>query len=188
MPREIYHLKVTLDGVVPPVWRRLLVPGGFTLDRVSRAIQLAFGWRGHHLHSFEAGGRQYGAPGPLDEDDGDIADELDLRDELDVRLDGIAAAGDRFMYVYDFGDWWEHEVVVERVTPAEAGERYPVCAAGERSGPLEDIGGPAGYAELLAVFGDPGRPDPSGLREWLGAFDPDRCEPAGLTALLRRMT
>jgi hypothetical protein len=182
MPRRIYHLKITLAGTVPPVWRRVLVPGGFTLDRVSRVIQLSFGWQGHHLHSFEVGGRQYGQPDPLNEG------ELDLDDELDARLDKVAALGDRFTYVYDFGDWWEHEIVVERIAAAEFDHRYPACADGERAGPPEDVGGPEGDAGVLAVLEDPALPDPLGVRDWLEGFDPARCEPALVSTLLRRMT
>jgi hypothetical protein len=168
------------------------VPGGYTLDRLSRIVQLIFGWRGHHLHSFEAGGRQYGEPDPLTGGGpGDPADHdptgLDLDDELDARLDGVARLGDRFSYVYDFTDWWEHEIVVEKVTSADPEERYPICVAGERAGPPEDLGGPAAYAEILALLADPTRPDPAGARAWLAGFDPERCEPGPLSTLLRRM-
>jgi Plasmid pRiA4b ORF-3-like protein len=180
MPRQIYQLKVTLVGIEPRVWRRLLVPGGFTLDRVSRIIQVAFGWQGHHLHSFEIAGRQYGEPDPLG--------ELDLDDELDWRLDAVADRGDRFTYVYDFGDWWEHQVVVESIGPADPEQRYPACVAGERAGPPEDVGGPEGYGEVLAVLADPARPDPTGVRDWLVGFDPVRCQPELVSTLLRRMT
>jgi len=180
MPRHIYQLKVTIVGTVPPVWRRLLVPGGFTLDRLSRIIQVSFGWQGHHLHSFEIAGRQYGEPDPLG--------ELDLDDELDWRLDAVAQRSDRFTYIYDFGDWWEHETVVESVTPADPEQRYPACVDGERAGPPEDVGGPEAYVDLLAVLTDPARPDPTGARDWLGGFDPVRCEPHVVSTLLRRMT
>jgi hypothetical protein len=180
MPRQVYQLKVTLLGTDPPIWRRLLVLGGYTLDRVSRAIQVAFAWQGHHLHSFEIAGRQYGAPDPLG--------DLDLDDELDSRLDRVVHDGDRFTYVYDFGDWWEHQVVVEKVYPADPDQRYPACIAGERAGPPEDTGGPGGYAEVLAILADPATPDPVGARDWLATFDPARFDPRLVSTLLRRMT
>ena len=85
MPRQIFQLKMSLDGVRPPVWRRVLVPAGYTLDRVHRVVQYAMGWRDCHLHSFEIDGVQYGEPDP----DGELA----LRDELDVRLDAVARQG-----------------------------------------------------------------------------------------------
>lgn len=178
--RRIYQLKVTLVDTEPPIWRQLLVPGGYTLDRVSRVIQLSLGWQGYHLHSFEIDGEQFGEPDPLE--------ELELEDELDVRLDAVATEGKRFTYVYDFGDWWEHEVLVERVFDADPDERYPVCLAGERAGPPEDVGGASGYADMLAVLADPDKPDPANLRDWLADFEPDRWDATQASTLLRRMT
>lgn len=180
MARQVFQLRVTLEDVWPPVWRRLVVPGGYTLDRLHRAIQLAFGWQGYHLHSFEVDGVQYGPP--------DSDGELDLRDELDFRLDAVAGKDSRFSYTYDFGDWWEHQVEVEAVSPAEPGERYPVCVDGERAGPPEDVGGAYGYANLLAALADPGHPDHESMRDWVGTrFDPAAFDADRLTTLLRRL-
>ena len=89
MARQIYQVKISLGDVIPEVWRRVALPGGYTLDRVHRAIQLAMGWQDYHLHSFEIDGIQYGQPDP----DG----ELDLRDELDVRLDSVAGKDSEFL-------------------------------------------------------------------------------------------
>jgi hypothetical protein len=86
MARAIIQLRITLDGVEPTVWRRVLIPGGFTLDRVHRVVQFAMGWGDRHLHVFDIDGVQYGVPDP----DG----LLDVRDELDTRLD----AGHRGRY------------------------------------------------------------------------------------------
>jgi hypothetical protein len=178
--RVVYQLKITLEGVVPPVWRRLLVPGGYTLDRLHRAIQYAMGWHDYHLHSFEAGGVQYGEPDP----DGELA----VVDELDHRLDTVAAKGDRLRYTYDFGDWWEHEVLVEDVLPADPEQRYPRCLAGEGACPPEDVGGPEGYQEFLVALSDPRHPQHSAMGEWIGRpFDPDEFDPDRASTLLRRM-
>jgi hypothetical protein len=178
--RQIYQLKITLDGVTPPVWRRLLVPGGFTLDRVHRCIQYAMGWRDYHLHSFDVDGVQYGRPHP--------DDDLDLRDELDTRLDVVAKPGSRLRYTYDYGDWWEHTIEVEQVRPGDPDERYPLCLEGQRACPPEDVGGAYGYAELLAALRDPGHPEHEQMREWLGrGHDPEAFRAQEATTLLRRM-
>lgn len=178
--RHIYQLKISLADVSPAVWRRVLLPGGYTLDRLHRVIQYAMGWQNYHLHSFEIEGIQYGEPDP----DGELA----LRDELDVRLDTVATKGSRFTYTYDFGDWWEHDVLVEAVLPAEAEERYPVCVAGERACPPEDCGGAYGYADLLAAIADPRHAAHDRMVEWLGRdFDPEAFLPEVATTLLRRM-
>lgn len=181
MPRMIYQLRITLDEVDPAVWRRVQVPGGYTLDRLHRVVQYAVGWSDYHLHAFDIGGLQYGTPDP----DG----LLEVRDELDARLDTVAVKGTRFRYTYDFGDWWDHEIVVEDVLPAEPDLTYPLCLEGGGACPPEDVGGPRGYADLLAALADPMHPDHLVMREWLGrpfdvaAFDPERA-----TTLLRRLT
>jgi hypothetical protein len=181
MARLVYQLKVTLDEVEPPVWRRLLVPGGFTLDRLHRVIQYAMGWGDYHLHQFEINGVQYGVPDP---------DELlEVCDELDVRLDAVTAKGTRFRYTYDFGDWWDHEIVVEDVLPAEPDRPYPHCVDGERACPPEDVGGPSGYADLLDALADRDHPRHAAMQEWLGrAFEPEAFDADRATTLLRRLT
>lgn len=181
MPRDIYQLRVALADVEPAVWRRVLVPGGYTLDRVHRVIQIAMGWHDVHLHSFEIDGDQYGEPDP--------EGELVLRDELDARLDAVAGKGSRFGYTYDFGDWWEHEIVVEEVSAAQPGVRYPCCVDGERACPPEDIGGPTEYRELLDALADPAHPRRAVLTAWVSdRFDPDAFDPGRVSTLLRRMT
>ncbi|HEY8453615.1 MAG: plasmid pRiA4b ORF-3 family protein [Micromonosporaceae bacterium] len=181
MARQIYQLKIVLCDVSPPVWRRVLVPGGYTLDRLHRVIQYAMGWYDLHLHSFEIGGEGYGEPDP--------AGELALRDEMDARLDAVAAKGDTFRYTYDFGDWWEHEITVEDVVTADPEERYPLCVDGQRACPPEDVGGPRAYEELVAALTDPRHPDHGSAGRRLGRkFDPEAFDPQRVTTLLRRLT
>ncbi|GAA1833107.1 plasmid pRiA4b ORF-3 family protein [Luedemannella flava] len=178
MVRKIYQLRVALDGVTPPVWRRVQVPGAFTLDRIHRVIQYAMGWRDYHLHSFDIGGAQYGEPDP----DGD----LDLVDELEVRLDAVATEGTRLRYTYDYGDWWEHTVDVEEVLAADPDERYPLCLEGAGICPPEDVGGAFGYAEAVAVLHDPAHPEYAAVRERFGGV-PESFDPRLATTLLRRL-
>ncbi|MFI6228319.1 plasmid pRiA4b ORF-3 family protein [Micromonospora echinospora] len=179
MPRQIFQLRISLAGVRPPVWRRVLVPGGYTLDRLHRVVQHAMGWRDCHLHSFEIDGVQYGVPDP---DDG-----LALRDELDTRLDTAVGKGTRFRYTYDFGDWWEHDLLVEDVLTADPDGRYPVCLDGERACPPEDVGGPAGYLLLLEALADPAHPEHDAMRDWLGRpFDASAFDAGRAGTLLRR--
>jgi len=181
MPRQIFQLKVSLSDVSPPVWRRLLVPGGYTLDRVHRVIQHAMGWHDCHLHSFDIDGLQYGEPDP----DGELA----LRDELDSRLDAVATKGSHFIYTYDFGDWWEHDVSVEDVFGAEPEERYPLCLDGARACPPEDVGGAFGYHTFLTALRDPTHPDHEQMRCWTARpFEPDDFDPTRATTLIRRLS
>jgi hypothetical protein len=180
MSRQIYQLRISLVDVHPEVWRRVAVPGAYTLDRMHRVIQYAMGWQMYHLHSFEIDGVQYGEPDP--------EGELDLRDELEVRLDQVTGKDTRFGYTYDFGDWWEHDVSVEAIYPAEPDIRYPLCMEGERACPPEDVGGAYGYAGFLAAMADPDHPEHYEMREWIGRpFDPEAFDPDRATTLVRRL-
>nr|MDT0656884.1 plasmid pRiA4b ORF-3 family protein [Micromonospora sp. DSM 115978] len=180
MRRQIFQLRVSLADVSPAVWRRVLVPGGYTLDRLHRVFQHVMGWQDCHLHSFDIDGLQYGVPDP--------EGELTLRDELDCRLDAVLTKGSRFRYTYDFGDWWEHEAAVEDVFGADADARYPVCVAGERACPPEDVGGAYGYRGFLAALADPAHPDHRAMRDWIGReFDPEWFDAGRATTLARRL-
>jgi len=130
------------------------------------------GWENYHLHVFSDGRTRYGVPDP----------ELGFRDERKATLrDLIPREGGRARYTYDFGDDWEHEIVVEQVLAAEPGVRYPVCVAGEGACPPEDCGGAWGYAHLREVLADPADQEHDDLLTWLGLekpadFDPSRFE------------
>ena len=161
----IVSLKVTLRGTKPPVWRRLLMPGAMTLGDLHQAIQAAMGWHDYHLHAFEIDGRQYGDRRTVD----------DVADENRLALSGLVKSGvARFAYTYDFGDGWEHTVVIEKTVPAADSSPYPACVAGKRNCPPEDCGGVWGYRDLLEALADPAHPEHRERIEWLGeAFDPD---------------
>lgn len=162
----IYQLKISLRGLRPPVWRRVLVAGDVTLDRLHEIIQAVMGWTDSHLHQFSVGKIFYADP----------EFELDARDEARMTL-GRAVPGEksRFSYEYDFGDGWEHEILVEKILPREEGRRCPVCIAGKRACPPDDVGGVWGYVEFLAAIGDPKHPEHETMLEWIGGeFDPER--------------
>jgi hypothetical protein len=162
---SVISLKVTLRGTKPPVWRRILMPGGMTLRDLHRAIQAAMGWHDSHLHAFDLNGRQYGDPRNAD----------DVADENRLTLSGLLKSGvTRFAYTYDFGDNWEHAVVIEKALPTDAANAYPACVAGKRNCPPEDCGGPWGYLHLLEILANPSHPEHAEQSEWIGEeFDPD---------------
>ena len=165
---DVLQLKVTLLDTKPPIWRRVLVDGGSTLDHLHEVIQAAFGWWNCHLHEFEVRRNRYGTPDP-DEDWGEPP-----RDERATRLDAIASEGSSFRYTYDFGDGWEHRVLVEKVLPSTDDLAVPACIDGRRACPPEDCGGTWGYRELLEILADPSHPEHDERREWLGReFDPE---------------
>jgi len=178
---SILQLKISLVGVSkPPVWRRVLVPRTMRLDRLHDVIQAAMGWTDSHLHGFEAGGIDYGPP--------DL--EFDHVDERRAAVgDLLSEPRDRMAYVYDFGDYWQHDVVVEKVLTSEPGRRYPCCVAGKGRCPPEDCGGVWGYADLRETLADPTHEKHADMLEWLGlesaeAFDPTAFDVDHVNALL----
>lgn len=167
-PAPIYQIKVGLRGATPPIWRRLELPGDTSLPALHRIIQRAFGWSDSHLHVFRT---PYGAFGVADE-------ELGHRAEKPVTLEQVApGAGDRMAYVYDFGDDWEHDIVVEKLFDRQA-VTYPRCTGGRRAAPPDDCGGVWGYAALVEILSDPGHPEHEERLEWLGLRSADDFRPA----------
>jgi hypothetical protein len=166
----IYQVKITLLGVEnPPVWRRVLVPAAIRLDRLHEVIQAAMGWQNYHLHAFVDGQTYYGVPDP----------DLPYRDEHTTKLNDLAAPGDRLLYNYDFGDDWDHEILIEEATVATPDGRYPRCVAGEAACPPEDVGGWPGYSRLVGILTDRGHEEHQDMLDWLGLdnhnqFDPER--------------
>jgi len=183
----IYQIKVTLLNTENPVvWRRLLVSASLRLDRLHRVIQAAMGWQDSHLHAFSADGVMYGEPDP----DG----LLGVTEERTVTLADVAGAeGTRIGYLYDFGDSWEHEILMERTRTAEDGVRYPGCLAGVGACPPEDCGGTPGYERLREVLADPSDPEHEDMLTWVGLtkaadFDPAFFDPDQANEVLRRLS
>jgi hypothetical protein len=167
MGHTVFELKVTLRDIEPPIWRVIEVPGEWPLDEVHLAIQAAMGWNNSHLHQFIVGKVRYG----MMEADGEF--DRGLEDERDARLERIVQSGQSFVYEYDFGDGWQHDVEVTRVASA-AKEARPRCLAGARACPPEDCGGPHGYARLLEILADPKHPEHVSLKEWANDLEPER--------------
>jgi hypothetical protein len=133
------------------------------------------GWQESHLHAFWIGDREYGAVYP--------DDELEGLDESRFRFGDLVKAGDRIRYEYDFGDGWEHELLIEAEAEADAGVIYPACTAGEGACPPEDCGGPGGFADLKELLAGPPSSERDEMREWAGAdYDPARFNQAAASA------
>jgi Plasmid pRiA4b ORF-3-like protein len=166
----IVQIKVKLLGVSkPPVWRRLQLRADTRLDHLHDMIVAAFGWQDYHMHVFTSGPEEFGPPDP----------ELGHTDERRVSLGQlIGGIGDRLRYTYDFGDDWQHEIVVEDLLDADPDTHYPALVAAKGACPPEDCGGPWGYAELKEILADPSHQQHQQMLDWLGldnssAFDPN---------------
>jgi hypothetical protein len=166
----IVQIKIKLLGVSkPPVWRRLQLRADTRLDHLHEIIVAAFGWQDYHMHVFTSGPEEFGEPDA----------ELGFNDERRVSLGQlIGGIGDRLRYTYDFGDNWEHEIVVEDLLDADSETHYPALVAAKGACPPEDCGGPWGYADLKAILAEPSHEQHQEMLDWLGldnttTFDPN---------------
>ncbi len=178
---SVYQLKITLKHSRPPIWRRVLVKGDTTLDKLHWIIQIAMGWMNSHLHQFIADGKTYGEP---HEDFG-----FEVIDERSVRLNQVVkGVKSRFVYEYDFGDGWEHDILVEKMTAPEPNQRYPICIKGKRSCPPEDVGGVWGYENFLEAIENNDHPEHEEYVEWIGgSFDPEAFDCEAVNEDLKRV-
>ena len=175
---KICRLRITLIGTDPLVWRGILIPSSTLLSDLHFIIQYAMGWENAHLHEFEKEGVCYT----------DVVNE-----ELpSVQYGGMMVAdllkeqGDTMIYRYDFGDNWEHQMVLEELITPQQGSEYRICTEGARRCPPEDCGGVHGYLDMLECLNDPDDPEREEYLEWLGgSFDPDAWEPATLKLSFR---
>lgn len=177
---DVFRLKVALEHVRPPVWRRVETPDCdlFTLHAV---IQEVMPWGNSHLACFIVGREERYSLDPMDEFDDKPMEAMTLGE--------LAARGvKKFGYEYDFGDSWIHTVTFQKSVARDPAAKYPRCVDGERACPPDDCGGPFGYPELLAALADKKHPDHKHFKEWMGGpFDPEAFDLDAANARLRRL-
>ena len=179
--KTIYQIKVTLNDSKPPIWRRLLVSDTTTLLQFHDILQIVMGWADYHLHMFTVNGQIYG--NPEDDEYGDMGTKNESRFKLNQLVE---REGFKFRYEYDFGDSWLHDLIVEKILPAEKEAHYPVCIAGKRACPPEDSGGVGGYEEILEASTNPKHPEHDRYLEWIGEnFDPEHFDLDEVNKVLR---
>jgi hypothetical protein len=175
---HLYQVEIVLKEIEPRVWRRLLIPGDSTLDKLHYVIQDAFSWTNSHLHCFVIDDVRYGMA-HIEED----AD--DLKDEQRFFLHKLVDKGSMFLYEYDYGDSWSHKIAVENLI-AGAELKHPICLDGQRACPPEDVGGTGGYEEFLDALADPKHEEHKNMLRWAGGrFDPEHFDLANTNAALR---
>lgn len=163
-------VRVDVDELKPPVWRRLVLRGDLLLDEVHEVLQAAFGWQDHHLHKFWPGPDKQVWQGPSFLTEYDLSEGEEGVPESEVQLDQLLREkGDRLFYTYDFGDDWTCTIKLESVGPLDEDAPTAVCTGGRMAGPLEDCGGEPGHQELVeAYLADPSlRALDRERRDWL---------------------
>ena len=187
MNTRVYRLKVTLRGSRPSIWRRVEVSADVTLFKLHQILQIVMGWTDSHLHHFERGNTYYGQPDP--------EFGMQRQNERRVQLaEVLRKPKDRMHYEYDFGDGWEHDVVLESITLAGPGEHLPRVLAGKGACPPEDVGGIGGYYHFLEALRDSKHPEHDDMVQWCGgnfdskAFDLDEANEYFQPRTRRRLT
>jgi hypothetical protein len=178
---NVFGLRITLLDHQPETWRRVLVPGSVRLDKLHMIFQEAMGWTNSHLHQFRIGDALYG----MHFEDWP---EEELH-EAEFKLADVTHAGERLRYDYDFGDSWEHEVLVERADTIRPALKFAVCLDGANACPPEDCGGTGGYADLLEALANPAHEEHEHYRQWAGEdFNPEAFDLAAANAALQRLS
>jgi hypothetical protein len=180
---QIYQIKVTLDGTHPPIWRRILLPAHTTLLKLHDILQIVMGWEDYHLHMYTIEGLIYGDP--ADDEYGD----LETINEANYKLSQVIhREGQRFSDEYDFGDSWDHTLLVEKIFSPQEGVHYPLCQKGKRACPPEDVGGVWGYENFLEAIRDPGHDEHEEYLAWVGGeFNPEAVDLEEVNTRLRGM-
>jgi hypothetical protein len=161
MNERFYLLKIQLIDIEPAIWRRFVVPAGITLDRLHDVIQIIMGWTDSHLQEFNIGKKRY-TEYPESKEDGLVCGRYRLGDLIKQK-------GRTFSYLYDFGDSWEHELVLEESRYFNPELRTePACLEGERACAPEDVGGVPGYFEFCNALKDPSHKEHESFMEWSG--------------------
>jgi hypothetical protein len=181
-PATLLQLRISLKYSNPAIWRVVLVPDSITLVQLHQVIQEAMGWWSGHLHEFDIAGRRYGMIDPEWDEDPELLNEA--RKSLLKVLGGKK----KFLYLYDFGDSWLHEITLEAQLPMIKAQRYATCLMGENACPPEDVGGLPGYYEFLEVIADTENEEHEDMLEWCGgSFDPKAFDVDAINEQLKRI-
>jgi hypothetical protein len=177
IPQEIYQIKVTLLDT--SIWRRLLAPADMTLTELHDVLQVAMGWEGEHMHEFSIGRRQMRRRVLMPP----------VENESTTHLSSLLGrVGAQATYTYDFGDNWEHGIVLEKRLSADPNTAYPVCAGGQFARPPEDCGGVGRFYDLLDAFKDPNHDRHEEALEWFGDdFDSEAFSVEDVNRMVARM-
>lgn len=173
---KIYQFKISIHDIFPLIWRRIQVPENYTFWDLNISIQDVMGWSGFHLHEFRITNPITGKLeniGIPDEDSKHF--EINICPEWERKIKDYFTENNRqAFYIYDFGDSWEHTILLEEILPRVPKKKYPHCLDGERASPPEDCGGIPGYEYLIEVMKNPKHQDYKAMVERFGSrYDPE---------------
>ena len=176
---KVFQFKIKLCDITPMIWRRVHVLSDSTFGDLHYVIQDAMGWECSHLHEFTALNPKTEAWDRIASSD-EVAEEGmgDLISQDSVTIGSYFSLGNKKAeYTYDFGDNWEHEIILEKILDVADGVKYPLCVDGKRACPPEDCGGVWGYYNLVKILSDPKHEEYESMLEWCGKFAPEEFDP-----------
>ena len=172
MNQKVYQFKVSLEGIRPQIWRKIQVPENYNFYELHVAIQDSFGWEDYHLHQYMVKNPETGRNEIISMPNS----HMKVVDERKAKISKyFTETKQNAHYEYDFGDSWEHNIILEKIVFRAEGEKYPKCIGGKRACPPEDCGGVWGYEALIEIIKNPKHPEYKERLEWLGGkFDPEK--------------
>ena len=188
MAKQIFRFKVILDDILPQIWRLIEVESNITFYQFHLIIQEAMGWTNSHLHEFNDGNFRIG---DTSEEACEFGDPPQWEEKDKKISDYFSKDKTKLSYTYDFGDNWEHAIILEAIDKKQKGIKYPHCIDGMRACPPEDCGSTPGYYRLLEILADPEHNEYEEMKQWAGDYDPESfdkesatkgmCDPVDLT-------
>lgn len=177
MGTEIIQMKISLDDIKPEIWRRFTIDSSSSLADLHITLQVVMGWENYHLYGFYIDDAKYGPE--EDESDPEDANKTTLKSlKLKTKQE--------FRYVYDFGDDWQHTILIEKIEKSENASELPLCLEGARCCPPEDCGSIPGYENLIKAMQKPKSSEAKDLIEWLGKiYDPEEFDLALINSILQ---
>ena len=165
MTKKTYQIQVSLRDSKPKIWRRILISSDLLLSDFHKIIQTTMGWTNSHLHQFIKNRTFYTRKMA----DDDFWGGMDSVDYSKIRIsDLLKKEKDRIIYEYDFGDGWEHDIILEKIDTNGEYKNIPTCLTGKNNCPPEDCGGIWGYENMLEILKHPDHEEYEEYIEWLG--------------------
>jgi hypothetical protein len=159
---KVYEFTISLANTTPLVWRKVLAHEFIELPELHMLIQMSMGWEARHLYSFEINKKTYS--------DGESATEMNNLDDEGVLLSDALGNTKKFIYTYDFGDHWVHQVEINQELDHDPRMNYPICIGGENACPPEDCGGIGGFEQLKVTLAGKDSKEKNEMLTWLGGF------------------
>ncbi len=169
---RVYQFKITLKGITPKIWRRIQVPETYTFWDLNIAIQGAMDWGGHHLHEFQVFNPRTNIVDDIGFPDDEYARRVICGWEIKI-ASYFSMDNKKANYLYDFGDYWEHQILLEKILPKEPDMTYPRCIGGKNNSPPDDVGSTSGFEEFVEIMNNPDHEEHEEMAVWYGdeSFD-----------------